>query len=157
MKPILLLLALLLGAACSGADTPSAALRGEPLVIRAGTSFGMCLGYCATEMRIDGREIVFTRTGTRDAAAHPPQTERVRISETEWAELMALADARAFAGLREVYGCPDCADGGAEWVEVERGGQARRVTFEYGAQVPEIQPLVEKLRQIRARLQPADR
>lgn len=42
--------------------------------------------------------------------------------------------------------------GGAEWVELARGGTAKRVVFEHGASVPGIQPLVEKVREIRGRM-----
>lgn len=139
-------------AACSG--TPVASLTsGDELVIRSGTSFGMCIGYCRTEIRISPREIVFIET-SRDTRQHPTRTRRSRIDAKEWQELVALADTKVFSGLKEYYGCPDCADGGAEWIELERQEKAQRVTFEHGKTVPGIEPLIEKIRAVRARFRP---
>jgi hypothetical protein len=46
-------------------------------------------------------------------------------------------------------GCPDCADGGAEWIQVDWIDESKRVTFENGRMVEGIEKLIEKLRQMR--------
>ena len=51
--------------------------------------------------------------------------------------------------LDDRIGCPDCADGGAEWIEIDSMDGVKRVTFENGQTVNGIEPLVEKLRQLR--------
>lgn len=148
LRSITLALAVLLLTSACGA--PFEALRaGGDLVIRGGTSFGMCHGLCATELRIDGTEAVFVQK-SRDPGTRPV-TRTLQLDEAEWRALEAAAARAAFEGLQEVYGCPDCADGGAEWVEVSWGGETRRVTFEYGATVERIQPLIDRLRTIRQR------
>lgn len=142
-------LCLALTAACSGAPIASLAV-GQELVVRSGTSFGFCLGYCVRELRVTADWAQLTETA-RDPVRNPPRVRSLPISAQEWSRISALADPARFQGLQEVYGCPDCADGGAEWVEVEQGGERRRVTFEHGRSVPGIQPLVEELRRIRER------
>ena len=137
---------------CKVIDTTSFGVSQEPLVVRSGTSFGMCIGYCATELRIEGERLVLTRT-SRDEAQYPKQTETKTISREEWEAITKLVEESAFGALEEVYGCPDCADGGAEWIEVERDGVQNRVTFEYGKSVAGIEALIAKLRELRARFE----
>ena len=145
-RKLFLALALALLPACL---SPSETLTAEGLVLRSGTSFGMCMGYCVTELTVTSDELRLVET-SRD----PAQAERVRraaLAPGEWEEILALANAESLEGLAEVLGCPDCADGGAEWIEVEHQGEKRRVTFEYGSEVEPIQPLVDKARELRDR------
>lgn len=153
MRHIIWLLAVTVAlTGCKVIDTTSFGGSQEPLVVRSGTSFGMCIGYCATELRIEGERLVLTRT-SRDEAQYPEQTEIKPISREEWETVARLVEESAFGTLEEVYGCPDCADGGAEWIEVERDGVQKRVTFEYGKTVPGIEALTVKLRELRARFE----
>ena len=133
-------------AGCTAA--PLETFSDRDLVIRGGTSFGMCVGHCTTELTIDETEVVFTET-SREPDRFPARTRTAELTAGEWAEIVALADPDDFEGLPPTLGCPDCADGGAEWVEVEHQGERRRVTFEHGSQVPQIAPLVERIREIR--------
>lgn len=53
-----------------------------------------------------------------------------------------------FFKLSETIGCPDCADGGAEWVEVEYvSGKKHRVTFEYMKEPDELKDYLIGLRE----------
>lgn len=70
--------------------------------------------------------------------------------------LLLAAACSTFDQLSETYGCPDCADGGAEWVEVERSRMGRRVTFEFGKPPERIGALVSSLRAVRQTLPPAE-
>ena len=70
----------------------------------------------------------------------------------EFQELLGAVDMQALQALPNVLGCPDCADGGAEWIEVEIGNTLKRVTFEYGAAIPSIQPLLDLVRERRAEI-----
>jgi len=150
MRRLLLAAALLALPGCYASDEPVSPFSTD-VSIRAGTSFGHCIGYCETELAIGPSEIVLTRT-SRQPQEYPTRTERLPISGTEYEGLLDALDAEVFLGMEEVLGCPDCADGGAEWIEVERsGGDAKRVTFEYGATIEPIAPLVERIRALRAR------
>ena len=53
----------------------------------------------------------------------------------------------------DVIGCPDCADGGGEWVEVMFDDTVKRITFEYGDTLEPIQNLIDQMRIIRERFQ----
>jgi hypothetical protein len=46
-------------------------------------------------------------------------------------------------------GCPDCADGGGEWIEISNRHTSKKIVFEYNQSVPEINSLVTKLRRLR--------
>ena len=110
----------------------------------------MCLGYCSRELRIGRDEIVLTES-SRDSVRNPTRVTRLPMDSSEWSEIESLIEADDLDGLEEVYGCPDCADGGAEWIEIDQGDSPRRVTFEFGGTVPRAQALIDKVRQIRSR------
>jgi hypothetical protein len=58
-----------------------------------------------------------------------------------------------FFKLNEIYGCPDCADGGTEWIEIITADKkTKKVTFEFGKNVPEIEKLINLLRKEREAL-----
>ena len=52
-------------------------------------------------------------------------------SDQDWKQLVKSIDYTKFAELDTIVGCPDCADGGAEWVEIKSGNRKHRVVFEY--------------------------
>lgn len=53
----------------------------------------------------------------------------------------------AFFELPEVIGCPDCEDGGAEWVEMKlQNGDKHKVYFEYLREPDVLKKLLAKLR-----------
>ncbi len=54
-----------------------------------------------------------------------------------------------FQSLDDRIGCPDCADGGAEWVQIDWNNGNKRVTFENRQTVKGIEKLIEKLREMR--------
>ena len=51
-----------------------------------------------------------------------------------------------FIKLDNVLGCPDCADGGGEWVEIKRNGRTYKVTFEYGNEPKDLSNIIGLLR-----------
>jgi hypothetical protein len=122
----------------------------DQIVVRGGTSFGECIGYCVTELRADAYEARLTRSGW--ASSVPIQTVALAMNREEWSAIVSSIDLIAFASLREIHGCPDCADGGAEWVELTTAGFSKRVTFEYGTELPEIARLLENIRKLRLQL-----
>jgi hypothetical protein len=144
----LLTLALLL-VACShdSAVAPDANLN--LISVKYGTYFGMCSGYCVTEMTIDSSAIVLDRSSW-NSTKFPDREERRATSGAEWSGLAAAANIDAIAPLDSIIGCPDCDDSGGEWIEVRRGDRVKRVLFEYGDTVRAIQDLVERARAIRA-------
>ena len=80
-----------------------------------------------------------------------PRTRTAAITAEEWSTLTAAVDRQRFEALPGTVGCPDCADGGAESLEVVSADWQRRVTFEFGAVMPELQPLLDRVRGLRQR------
>jgi hypothetical protein len=120
------------------------------------TSFGMCVGYCSTQLEISEGQAVLTRTsrGGRGAQELPDQRFTQTLTAEEWVEIAGLAAAAKFDGLPPVIGCPDCADGGAESLTVIGGSAPKTVSFDHGATVEQVQPLLDRVRAIRAKLTP---
>lgn len=136
-------------AGCGGSRTPAA--PSEPLVVTSTTSFGFCppTSFCETALEVADGFVTFTKK----SRVGDVERQQARLSAEEWASLKQRALDARFEGLAPVIGCPDCADGGAESVAVVSANASKSVTFEYGATIPSIAPLVESLRVIRARFQ----
>ena len=124
---------------------------GAPLELTSGTSFGMCGGYCVTELRIDSVSVTLTETS--QVMDLPARVRTLPLSPAEWNRLQARVDTAAFRELEGIHGCPDCADGGAEWIQLETD-EPIRVTFEYGAVLEGIAELQDEIRDLRARFEP---
>jgi hypothetical protein len=75
------------------------------------------------------------------------------LSAQKVSDIEKLIDTQKFFDLNDVYGCPDCADGGSEWIEIiTDDDKSKKVTFEYGKTVPEIEKLIKLLREERETL-----
>jgi len=117
------------------------------LVVRSGWSFGFCLDKCEgkAEIRQDSATLRVT-----DGKQSTQQERAVwgAVTRQEWETLLATFDT-----LPDVtVGCPDCADEGREWIEVEHKGSRKRLDMSCGVAVPEASRLQETVRVIRARL-----
>ena len=118
------------------------------LTIRSGTSFGECTGYCWHEIEISHRQVRYTEHSFEDSFRQ--RNLQGLISEEEWKELERLTLASQINEGDEVIGCPDCADGGAEWIEIEFEGKRRRkLTFAYGVYPTTVAQLGERLKYFR--------
>lgn len=126
---------------------------GPDVTIASGQSFGFCVGYCQRVLTMSADESVLVTQANPFAnpdPEYPTLTQDWAMRPAQWDSLVALVDEDVFRNLDEVYGCPDCADGGAEWIEITFSpGQVARVTFEYSGTVDEIKELVEYARHLR--------
>lgn len=124
------------------------------------TSFGMCVGYCTTRLEITEGQAVLIREarGGRGAPnpAQTPQRYSTPLSSNEWQEIQRLAANVDFDALPDTVGCPDCADGGAEGLTVEGPSGAESVALEFRANIPQAQPLLDRVRALRERLTPQE-
>ncbi len=137
--------ALALLACTSPAETPL-----ESGVLRYGTSFGMCAGYCRQEIEVNSLQVKLTRTSW-DPQHSPTVVQTIALTSAERRQLLAQIDTGDFRALQEVYGCPDCADGGAEWVELQGTDLTKKVTWEYNSAPSQLKNAVAALRALRQR------
>jgi len=114
--------------------------------INYGTSFGECLGYCRKTIEITPAEIEFTKQGWEIDGQLPDSTFQESITSAEWNDLVERIDIEEFLALDTVIGCPDCADGGAEWVEIVFDETKYKVTFEYFNAPEVMDPYIDSLR-----------
>lgn len=140
----------------SSCDSVSPELPAD-LYIVSGQNFGFCIGSCHQTMTLNTTNTeadFFVKTteykGNNGTTKEDNYTDN--LSEIEWEAILNAIDIETFKTLDEVYGCPDCADGGSEWVELIEGDNVYRVTFEYGEEVKEIKNLILLLRKKRIAL-----
>jgi len=125
------------------------------LTIKSGTSFGFCFGYCKREIQISQTQVTYTMSSWRPEE-YPTQTTTGTITENEWTRLLETIDTDQLQKMDDIYGCPDCADGGAEWIEVQGGTISKKITFNYGDSLSQVQNLIDQLRAIRQRFSEAN-
>ncbi|MEQ8523538.1 hypothetical protein [Gracilimonas sp.] len=145
---ILLSVSCLLFAGCSQND-----ILESDYVIRYGTSFGECMGDCYRETSITK----YQATLRVQEYQQGKQTElEVRaekgLTVQDFEQINSLVDTDIIQALPEAIGCPDCADGGAEWIEIQSPGLHKKVTFEYLNEPNSVKDLVTKLRELQNNL-----
>ncbi len=113
-----------------------------------GKSYGFCIGYCDHTLTITAEKTRLVHTALREPEKYPERAfERPTTAET-WQKLNSLANFQTLQSLPERIGCPDCADGGAEWVEMQQAQTTKRVTFEPQAGLPQQAELLTELKKI---------
>ncbi|CAF1195157.1 unnamed protein product [Rotaria sordida] len=119
--------------------------------ISSGLSYGKCGGYCSQSINITKvpSELVALKGPNGDRVQYPPIQRKFCFNSVEWQELIALLDLEKFKMLDEIQGCPGCADGGIEWIQVDWSKESKRVTFEYEALIADIEELIKYWRVLR--------
>lgn len=112
-----------------------------------GTSFGECLGYCVREVKVSGGAF-FTKSGWDMDGPLPDSTCEIIFIRDPLPDYLDDIDLDEFLALDETIGCPDCADGGAEWIELGFEEDTARVTFEYMNEPVEFEQIIPSLRQL---------
>ena len=112
-----------------------------------GTSFGMCIGYCVNNLSINGEKVTFSKS--KNGQTPDTKTCTSPISASDLNAIKGLVDTDKVIKLPATIGCPDCADGGAEWVSVTAKGKTHKVVFEYGKAPAELAAVVVKLRELK--------
>ena len=148
MKSVVLLVLLITSfVRCVDSFTPQTAQdkTGE-LIIRSGTSFGMCTGYCQHDYTFNGTSVTLVQSSVRPQTTLPPKSCQSTISPADWATLKAAANLELFSKQPNLIGCPDCTDAGSEYVEIQVDTQKYRVTFPAGRTISGFESLVNALR-----------
>lgn len=126
-----------------------------PMLIRFGSSHGMCIGYCTHEYVLKSDGLVARRKGggRGDPSTHPADQEQfVALDKATFDAVMAKLDATDFDAAPDVIGCPDCADGGRCWVEVVRDGKPRTITFDCSTGSEQLKPFTDALLNLAAQV-----
>jgi len=117
----------------------------EIIQVRYGTSFGFCLGYCKKDLTLKSGTETITASGWNDTIVTKTCTET--LENSSWDSLKTGLDITTFFTLPVTIGCPDCADGGAEWLELKlANGNSHRVTFEYNNEPEVLKDYIPELR-----------
>lgn len=112
-----------------------------------GTSFGECIGYCKHDIALTSNEIIYKCSSSSVTENTIIHTEILDVQT--WDSICNDFDLENFLALPEVIGCPDCADGGAEWLEIIFStGKTHKVTFEYYSEPTSLKSKIEILRRI---------
>jgi hypothetical protein len=108
---------------------------GRVSLIGSGWSFGMCGGYCTADLvLIDGS---LTLVGGGWTSDEPLYENRGTLTARGNGLIAAAVAGLSGLPLESVYGCPDCADGGATYVVLDRDGVSSRHDMEFG-RPPEV-------------------
>jgi len=121
-------------------------------ILRNGTYFGECIVDCNEEIAVSSEKVTYSLTSNVFDPDHPDIHADGAVAPSDWHALVGKIDWEALRSLPEAIGQPDMADAGGEFLEVSAGAATRRVGLRLGATVPEVAPLLEALRELRARL-----
>jgi hypothetical protein len=144
-----LLVPVALAAACGSPTSPST----TPVAFTHTVSFGFCppTSYCTSRLEMSEDEAVLIYS-SREAGSI---TRRQAVDAALWRRVTDALQPAALRSLPGTVGCPDCADGGAEQIEVRfEDDQTTAVTFEYGDDVAGIEAVVDALREVRVSFGP---
>ena len=139
-----LLLLLFITLSCDREDSYVGAVN----YISYGTSFGECQGYCIQYMKVYPQIAALSQYGWGESGEFPEIQCTLPLESHEFISIKDSVDVGNFFSLDETYGCPDCADGGAEWVEISFDTLKHRVTFEFLNEPEELTPIVTALREM---------
>jgi hypothetical protein len=119
--------------------------------ISSGLSFGMCRGYCQQSINVTSNpsRLVASKEPNFAQNAYPSVQRQFPFSSAQWQQLASLVNAKTLTALGDTIGCPGCADGGIEWIQVDWTAGTKRVTFESGHAIKGLEGLIENLQQMR--------
>lgn len=119
----------------------------EIIQVKYGTSFGECTGYCKRDMELSSGIVTYNCSAWN--ASLQPITRKEVLNATNWDAMKLNLNTNDFFVLPTTIGCPDCADGGAEWLEIElKNGNIHKVTFEYNKEPALLKDYILKLREM---------
>jgi hypothetical protein len=104
-------------------------------LVGAGWSFGMCGGYCSADLTVEGERLVLT--GRSRISDQPLYVNQGALTAVARERIGTAVERLKGVALDRVYGCPDCADGGAAYLVIARQGLTRRHEMDFGGP-PEV-------------------
>ncbi len=127
----------------SGSGSGESGEEGRQM-IQGGNSWGECAGACRFEISFGGdeAELVISDWG----GSTPMATNYGSFTSEGRAMVEGVEESLSMASLQDIYGCPDCADGGASWVRLNIAGFESTHQYEYGnapAELSEFDTLLQ--------------
>jgi hypothetical protein len=80
---------------------------------------------------------------------HLDKIETSKINKNYWQKMINSIDIKAFYMLPHILGCPDCLDGGAEWLTIGTKDNEWNVEFDYGSDTVSTKKLLSIINQIK--------
>ncbi len=108
---------------------PGDVAHGASQVRGGGSFFGECWGACKQDVTIAGTAVKFVASNWDDTIY--VDNDGV-LTAAGLARSQELAVALIGVELEDVYGCPDCADGGGFYLMLERDGVESKHTYPFG-------------------------
>lgn len=130
--------------------TKPAAANDQIISVMHGTNFGHCRGYCRKDVVFYPDQVDYFEVSV-DSTRNPVKVENFK-NASKWKNIVDKIDWNKFKGLEESYGCPDCADGGSEYIEIKTTSGTKRVTIEFNKEASQLEPLLTELRSQRKEL-----
>jgi hypothetical protein len=117
-----------------------------PVLFEAGWSFGECGGLCFGDLQLmPGATIDYTLGSWEGTTSWSLSAALTSAGE---AELVSLWAAVNYSALEPVYGCPDCADGGAQSMTWHEISVSFTTEYEYGNPPAPLVSLDQAVREI---------
>ncbi|MFB6340567.1 hypothetical protein ACE1ET_02540 [Saccharicrinis sp. FJH62] len=117
----------------------------QDMKVTYGTSFGECIGYCSETMTLSRGQLDFLYESLNtDTLPDIDCSMNFPVDSTNM--VLDFVSKPLFYYMESVYGCPDCNDGGEEWVSIEDEYYYKKIRFEYMNEPEELTKLVTILR-----------
>ncbi len=113
----------------------------EAHLVGAGWSFGMCAGFCLANLEIDKTQA--SLAGWSREGDEPLFVNEGLLTEQAVTQINSKLDTLDGVVLEPVYGCPDCADGGAAYLALEQDGPPTRYWMDLNRPPNELAGLYE--------------
>lgn len=101
-----------------------------------GTSFGMCWGACKQDFSIFNLKVHYLASGWDDVV-YSEVTATLTVQGASEAKQVAVDLLEV--SLDDVYGCPDCADGGAAYAQLLRKGAESKHAYPFNGPPPALE------------------
>lgn len=120
--------------------------------INYGTEFGRCRGYCVHTTLITPKKVSYIDRVRGDTIKNPTKSKTIKIRPSYWDSLVTLYKSSNLMTLPDVIGCPGCADGGIEWIEiVKSSGVRKKIKFDYFKDMGQLNPLLDAINPVRVK------
>ena len=127
----------------------------QVLSLKHGVSFGHCVGYCTRELVYTPGKVVYTQS-SRNGDSYPTKETVRDYSKADFDALIKAIDWNKWETMPETIGCPDCADGGAEYIEIVTEKGTKRVVFEAHSQPEGLEKALEILFKTKQSFEPEE-